>query len=66
MTIMVGCTRAGTKYTVNSSEGMCDANGDFTEEYYKEVDAYDASLPKLTLHGDIYCRVDELQYGVAH
>lgn len=65
MTIMVGCTRAGTKYTVDNSEGMCDGNGDSTDAYYKVVDAYDASLPELTLHSNIYCRVDGLQYIVS-
>ena len=62
---MIGCTCASTKYTVDNNEGMCDANGDFTDAYYRVVDAYGASLPELTLHVDIYCRVDGLKHMVS-
>ena len=55
---MIGCTRAGTKYTVDNSEGMCDADGDFSDAYYKVIGAYNASLPELTVYEDIYCRVN--------
>ena len=61
-----GCTRAGTKYTIgNNSEGMCDAAGNLTDAFYKVVDAYERSLPKLTVGQDIYCCVNRLKYMVS-
>jgi hypothetical protein len=73
MTIMVGCTRAGTRYAKVESgfeqdgeEQMVDANGDFNEAYYKVVAAYNAELPELEVHQHIYGRVNGLQYMVTH
>ena len=73
MTIMVGCTRAGTRYAKVESgfqqdgeEQMIDAKGVFTEAYYKVVAAYNAELPELEVHQHIYGRVNGLQYMVTH
>ena len=70
MTIVIGCTRAGTRYAKLESgceqEQMVDANGDFTKVYDKVVDAYNASLPGLKVHQYIYGRVDGLKYMVSH
>ena len=63
---MIECTHAGTKYTVDNNEGMCDGNDDFTDAYYRVVDAYDAALPELKVHQYIYGRVNGLQYMVSH
>jgi hypothetical protein len=45
---------------------MVDANGDFTEAYYKVVDARKAALPELAVYDYIYCRVNGLRYMVTH
>jgi hypothetical protein len=70
---MVGCTRAGTRYAKvesgfeqDAEAKMVDANGDFTEAYYKVIDAYTAALPELKVHQYIYGRVNGLVYMVSH
>ena len=83
MTIMIGCTCAGTKYTIGddeneariavaefrakcTSEAMHDGNGEFTDAYYKIVDAQKASLPELSVSDYIYGRVNGVMYIVSH
>ena len=73
MTIMVGCTRAGTRYaTVESTceqdaeAKMVDANGDYTAAYYKVNDARKAALPELAVYDYIYGRVNGLVYMISH